>query len=171
MTHIAGGQWYVVQTKPCAENKALVNLERQGFKTYFPRYLKRRRHARRVDVVPAPMFPRYLFVMIDRATQGWHSIESTFGVVRLVRNGLEPAAVPVGIVEQLQTNADARGFMPIDLRPRFAPGDRVRVLDGAFASCVGLFDRPNDSERVAVLLELLGRKVRVILDQDSVVSA
>ena len=33
--------------------------------TYLPRYLKRRRHARRVDIVAAPLFPRYLFVAID----------------------------------------------------------------------------------------------------------
>jgi hypothetical protein len=30
--------WYVVQTQPNAERKALVHLERQGFATYLPRY-------------------------------------------------------------------------------------------------------------------------------------
>ena len=61
----AGPRWYVVQTQANAEHKAVAHLGRQGFTTYLPRYLKRRRHARRVDIVPRPLFPRYLFVSID----------------------------------------------------------------------------------------------------------
>jgi transcription antitermination factor NusG len=60
-----GPRWYVVQTQAGAEHKAVMHLARQGFKTYLPRYLKRRRHARRIDVVAVPLFPRYLFVEID----------------------------------------------------------------------------------------------------------
>jgi transcriptional antiterminator RfaH len=67
-------RWYVVQSQPNAENKAIAHLERQGFTTYLPHYLKRRRHARRVDIVPAPLFPRYFFVAIDMTVQRWRSI-------------------------------------------------------------------------------------------------
>ena len=58
-------RWYVVQSQPNAELKAVAHLNRQGFATYLPRYLKRRRHARRVEIIAAPLFPRYLFVSID----------------------------------------------------------------------------------------------------------
>ncbi len=68
-----------------------INLIRQGFEIYLPRYLKRRRHARKVDVVAAPLFPRYVFINIDMATQRWRPIQSTFGVSHLVMNGDEPA--------------------------------------------------------------------------------
>ncbi|WP_423064577.1 transcription termination/antitermination NusG family protein, partial [Burkholderia cenocepacia] len=44
-----GSRWYVVQTQVNAEAKAVANLGRQGFSTYFPRYLKRRSHARKVE--------------------------------------------------------------------------------------------------------------------------
>ena len=80
-------RWFVVQTQPNAENKAVAHLARQGFVTYLPRYLKRRRHARRVDIVAAPLFPRYLFVVIDMTAQRWRSIYSTVGVSRLICNG------------------------------------------------------------------------------------
>ena len=56
-------------------------------------------------------------------------------------------------------------------RPRFANGDKVRLLDGAFVDCIGLFEGMKDIERVSVLLDLLGRKVRVLLDADSVAAA
>jgi len=80
-------RWYVVQTQPHSERKASFHLVRQGFQTYLPQYLKRRRHARRTETVPAPLFPRYLFVLFDIATQSWRPIRSTIGVNHLVCQG------------------------------------------------------------------------------------
>jgi transcriptional antiterminator RfaH len=164
-------RWFVAHTQPHAEAKATSHLERQGFDIYFPRYLKRRRHARRIETVVAPLFPRYLFVAVDTAAQRWRSIYSTIGVARLVCNGDEPTAVPDGIVEALKCREDAGGFIKLDYRPPFRPGDKIRVLDGAFTSCLGLFESMADRERIAILLDLLGRKVRVVLDADLVAAA
>ena len=163
--------WYVAHTHPHAEAKATAHLSRQGFDIYFPRYIKRRRHARRIETVPAPLFPRYLFVAIDLNAQRWRSIFSTVGVSRLVCNGEDPSPVPVGIVEALKSREDANGFIKLDCRPRFHVGDKIRVLDGAFSSCLGLFEGMAERERIAILLDLLGRKVRVILDADLVAAA
>jgi len=164
-------RWYVAHTHPHAEAKATAHLSRQGFDIYFPRYIKRRRHARRIETVPAPLFPRYLFVAIDLNAQRWRSIFSTVGVSRLVCNGEDPSPVPVGIVEALKSREDANGFIKLDCRPRFHVGDKIRVLDGAFSSYLGLFDGMAERERIAILLDLLGRKVRVILDADLVAAA
>ena len=38
--------WYVVRTQAQGEDRADVNLRRQGFVTYLARYLRARRHAR-----------------------------------------------------------------------------------------------------------------------------
>jgi len=164
-------RWYVVQSQPNAEIKAVAHLNRQGFETYLPRYLKRRRHARRVEIVPAPLFPRYLFVGIDLDQQRWRSIFSTVGVSRLVCNGEMPTAVPEQVVSALRSRHDDGGFVKLDQRPSFRPGDRIRVLDGAFADCLGLYEGLKDSERIAILLDLLGRKVRVMVDIDIVAAA
>ena len=67
-------RWFVAQTHVHAETKATFHLARQGFEIYLPRYLKKRRHARRVDTVAAPLFPRYVFISVDMATQRWLSI-------------------------------------------------------------------------------------------------
>jgi transcriptional antiterminator RfaH len=162
--------WYVVHTQPNAERKAVSHLQRQGFSTYLPVYRKQRRHARRTEVVIAPVFPRYLFVAIDRAVQGWRCIQSTVGVSRLVCNGDEPAPIGHCIIEELRAREDERGLVQIAQR-KFIQGEKVKVADGAFASCVGLFERVTDNERVAILLDLLGRKVRVILGADELTAA
>ncbi len=164
-------RWYVAQTQPHCETKAVWHLERQGYATYLPRYEKRRRHARRIETVAAPLFPRYLFVAIDMATQRWRSIHSTIGVSRLVCNGDKPAVLAEGVVEGLRRREDEGGFVRLDSRPRFAIGEQVRIVDGIFASRLGLFDGISDGERVAVLLDMLGRKVRVVIDDLSVAAA
>ena len=164
-------RWYVVQTQTHAENKAAANLLRQEFSVYLPRYQKRRRHARKTEMVAAPLFPRYIFVGVDMETQRWRSIQSTFGVSHLVRNGDAPAAVSASVVEALQRREDENGFILLDHRQRFTAGDRVRVVDGAFADCLGLFEGVRDDERVTLLLDLLGRKVRVMIDEFSLAAA
>jgi transcriptional antiterminator RfaH len=164
-------RWYVAQSQPNAELKAAAHLNRQGFTIYLPRYMKRRRHARRVDHVPAPLFPRYLFVGIDMATQRWRSIFSTVGISRLVCNGDVPQSVPDQIVAALRAREDEGGLVRLDLRPSFRAGDKICVLDGALAGCFGLCECMKDNERVAVLLDMLGRKVRVTVNVESVAAA
>ena len=163
--------WYVVQTQVNAEAKAARNLLRQGFEIYLPRYLKRRSHARKVEKVAAPLFPRYLFVRIDIATQRWRSVQSTFGVSRLVLNGSDPAPVAPAVLNQLKAREDEGGFVRLDQRPKFALGEKVRVMAGVFADNLGLFDGLADRDRIAILLDLLGRKVRVSIEADMVAAA
>jgi transcriptional antiterminator RfaH len=171
MSEAIDARWYVVQTQVNGEAKAAQNLLRQGYAVYLPRYLKRRRHARKVDFAAKPLFPRYMFVAIDMATQRWRSIQSTFGVSRLVSNGDDPATVPEGVVHALKVREDEKGFIRLDNKPTFAPGDKVRVLAGAFMDSAGLFNGLADHDRVSILLDMLGRKVRVLLDADMVDAA
>lgn len=161
-------RWFVAQTHTHAEHKAAEHLARQGYLTYLPRYRKRRRHARRVDEVAAPLFPRYLFIAADATAQRWRAIQSTIGISRLVCNGDAPATVGAEVVDALRAREDERGFVRLDIRHQFAPGQPIRVVEGAFAACLGLFESMTDGERVAILLDLLGRKVRVVLNADFV---
>ena len=163
--------WYAVHTHPRAEEKAAAHLRRQGFKIYLPRYLKRRRHARRIETVPSALFPRYLFIAIDLEAQRWRAVQSTIGVVHLVCNGCTPAAVDNRVIDELKQHENEQGFIHLDQRPRYRPGEKVHVLDGLFAARFGFFEGVTDNERVTILLELLGRKVRVVLDAESVAAA
>jgi transcriptional antiterminator RfaH len=156
-------QWFVVYTQPNSERRAAAHLIRQGFEVYFPRYFKRRSHAGKVDMVASPLFPRYLFVAIDLASQQWRAIRSTFGVVQLVCHGDRPAPLADDIIADLRLREDERGLLRLD-SSTLKPGEKVRVVGGAFSDHLGMFEAIGDSERVAILLDLLGRKVRVVMN-------
>ena len=164
-------RWFLVHTQPKSESRAELHLGWQGFRTHFPTIQKTIRHARQLRTVRAPLFPRYLFVLFDIATQPWRPIRSTIGVNHLVCQGESPASVCHGVVDGLKGREDEKGFIKLINPLRFVRGDQVRVLDGVFSNWVGLFEGMTDEERVTVLLELLGRKVRVVMDLDSVAAA
>jgi transcriptional antiterminator RfaH len=146
-------------------------LDAQGFRAFLPQYLRRRKHARREECKPYPLFPRYLFVELNIAVQRWRSVNGTMGVSRLVGNELGPIPVAGGVVEELMRRRDEKGLIALAEGPRFALGDKVRILGGAFASVLGLFEGIADHERVSILVELLGRKTRVTLDEVDVEKA
>jgi transcriptional antiterminator RfaH len=167
----SGPRWYVVQTRHLAETRAAQELTNQGFEVFLPRYLKKRRHARKVSTVAAALFPTYLFVAIDCAEQRWRSINGTIGVVRLIAGEDGPLQVASRVVDALRARLDHRGFIEMSQRPAFASGDAVRIRAGSFAETLGLFEGMTDNERVTILLDLLGRKVRVTLDAEIVAAA
>lgn len=161
--------WYVVHTQPMAEQRAAANLVRQGYETYLPLYRRRRSHARRVELVERPLFPRYLFVRFDPGADRWRPILGTFGVSGLIRIGDMPVPVPGGIVDALRANQAAQAFDDtISPVRKLGVGAHIRVLAGPFADLVGKFQALADSERVIVLLEMLGREVRVRLPDRAV---
>ena len=164
----AGLPWYVVQCHPRAEALAEANLRRQGYRTFCPRYLKKRRHARRVDTVAVPFFPCYLFVTLDLQRQRWMPIRSTVGVRQIIAGGDGPTPVPDGVVDAIMERRNDAGFIDNSTANPFKSGDRVRVTDGAFADLEGLFECSMDEHRVILLLNLLGRAVRVKLPSVSV---
>lgn len=161
-------RWHVVNTHPRAEGQAHDHLARQGFEVFLPRFMKRRRHARRVDWRAAPLFPGYVFVRFDPLAVRWRPILSTVGVRRLVCRGDEPASVPEGIVEEILARRDERGLVVMNEIASLKPGDRVQIMTGAFSDLIGLFDAVCENARVAVLLDLLGRKVRVKLPEGAI---
>ena len=161
-------RWYAVFCRAHAEERARANLERQSFEAWLPLYRKRRRHAGRSEQVLRPLFPRYLFVALDLPSERWRAILSTYGVAGLVCAGEAPAPVPTRVIEGLRARADADGTFTLDRAQRLRRGDRVRIEAGPMRDLEGIFEAATDAERVVVLLELLGRGVRVTVPVDHI---
>src|SRR5262245_59267691 len=105
---LAGNErWFLAHTQPKNEWKAELHLGAQGFRTYLPLIRKTVRHARQLRTVRAPLFPRYLFVILDLKRDRWLLVRSTVGVSRLFTHpDGRPVPVPVGVVESLIEQSD-----------------------------------------------------------------
>jgi transcription elongation factor/antiterminator RfaH len=165
---LSGGErWYVVRTLAQRERHAAQQLANQNYCAFLPLHLKNRRHARRVETILTPLFPRYLFVILDRTRDRWRSINGTLGVERLLMCGGEPQPVPEGVVENLMLAADQDGTVHFDYA--LHQGQMIKVTAGPFADFVGWLERVDDKGRVSVLLELLGGSVPVALKRSLLV--
>ena len=166
---VAAKRWYVARTQPRAEGRAMANLQKQGFEVFCARFLKSRRHARRVENVLVPLFPNYIFVQLDLACDRWRCVNGTRGVSHMIMQGDMPTAVASGIVESLQQRTRADGT--IDLTAKLHIGQSVRIANGPLADLVGTLGHLDSAGRVRVLLDLLGRSVSVALDGEALLPA
>jgi transcription antitermination factor NusG len=161
-------RWYVVMTQPNKEHFAAENLAAQGFRSFVPRQSVTYKHARRISTRLAPVFPQYMFVILDPDAQRWRAVNGTFGVRRLINDGDRPAPVRAGVVETLAASCDARGVL-IFRTAAFKAGDRIRLVSGPFAGLLGTLQSLDASGRVRLLLEIMSGRVTGTADPSDVV--
>ena len=169
---LSGGErWFVVHSLPHREWGAKGHLENQGYRTFLPRRLKTRRHARKLETVLAPLFPRYLFIALELNRDRWRPVNGTFGVSRLIMDGERPRPVPRGVVEALVAASDARDVLCFDGGGLLKIGERFQVLAGPFADKFGVLERLGDHGRVRLLLEIMGGCVPVEMSSENLIPA
>lgn len=162
--------WYLVQTKPRAEEQARAQLLNQGYEVWLPLLTSWRKVAGIWTQKTSPFFPRYLFVRPSHEGQSIAPIRSTLGVSALVRFGIEPARLDESLFADLQRLVDTYAQRP-DLRASpFVPGENVSVTAGPLAGLEGVVTR-TALERVTVLLQILGREKEVALQADMLTKA
>lgn len=156
--------WYLAQIKPNCFRIAERNLKRQNFNVFCPVQQEVRRVGRRLQAVDRMLFTGYIFVRFSPESNAWRTINSTYGVSKLVSFGGYPRAVPSGVVEGLQKRCDEDGRIipPADLQT----GDVVEIITGPFANFVTTVERLSADRRVWVLLDILGSQTRVKVSVD-----
>lgn len=155
-------RWFLAQLKPNCFNIADKNLKRQGFQTFLPMEEETRTRNGKFVAAMRPLFPGYIFVACDVTRGLWRTVNSTYGIARLVSFGREPTAVPQDLVLQLMLRCDAH-LLP----PEFPnPGERVTVTKGPFANFVAEVEKIAPDRRVWLLMELMGGRTRVAVKSD-----
>ncbi|CAO5679863.1 MAG: Transcription antitermination protein RfaH [Holosporales bacterium] len=155
--------WFVVHTQPLKELTARDNLSSQGYSVFLPMLQKTIKHARKVDTVLRPLFPRYLFVCLDLDRDQWRSINGTVGVAYIMTNNNKPIKIRTSVVESLKIDLSEEGFLPISSLCHFMKGDKVDIIDGIFKGHEAIFSKVSDKERVNVLLTFMGREMNMTL--------
>ena len=162
-------QWYVVQTLHHREKVAERHLREQGFRSFFPQFRRTARHARKLREVVAPVFPGYIFVILDTERDRWHSINGTVGVARLLTTLKRPVAVPGDVVQALIGAIDVSGR--VVLGANLGVGQVVRVVAGPFVGGLGVLERLDGKGRVRVLLNIMGGQAPLLIDRADLVAA
>ncbi len=151
--------WFVAMTKPNHEGIAAVNLQRQGFDYYYPRYLHKRPGKASLE---RPLFPRYIFVKLEAV---WHSLCGTRGISYLLMGDAGPQLLPDSVIETIQLREDKSGLYQLVAPPRFRKGQRVKSQEGPLAGLLLCYEGQSAHDRVKVLADILGRKCTVEIEE------
>ncbi|MBU3652416.1 MAG: transcription/translation regulatory transformer protein RfaH [Limnohabitans sp.] len=148
-------QWFVIHTKPRQEQRALENLQRQGFSVWLPTIDVEKVRRGKLTHVIEPMFSRYLFIQLDKTQSNWSPIRSTLGVSKLVSFGNVPAVVPDTLIESLRQVSGAQQELLLK------EGDAVRFVSGPLQGLEGILQQRDGELRAMVLIELISQPQRI----------
>ncbi len=160
--------WFCIRTQPKHEHVAAAHLNKDpDVEVYLPRIRFKRATRRGAVWFTEALFPGYLFARFDLAVS-LRRVCHTRGVRGVVHFGGRWPIVPPQVVEGLKANL---GREPVHvIRQELEPGEAVQIAGGVFHGLHAVITRVMPSrERVAVLLEFLGRQTTVELSRESVV--
>ena len=164
-----GERWFVARVLHHREATAQFNLDRQGYRSFAPRVRRTIRHARTMRNVIAPLFPGYIFVILDLSVAPWRCVNSTIGVASLIMGAEQPLPVMPGVVEALVVSTESSGTVRFDRDLEI--GQKLRILSGPFADTLCRLAELDDKGRVRVLFEFMGAEVSPRLDRSLVAPA
>jgi transcription antitermination factor NusG len=116
-----------------------------------------------------PLFPGYVFIIIDLSKHRWRSVNGTFGIASLIMGSEQPKPVPWGVIEGLIASCESCGAARLD--DSLEIGQKVRILSGPFVETLCRLAHLDDRGRVRVLLEIMGMEVAAQLDRSAIAPA
>jgi transcriptional antiterminator RfaH len=160
--------WFCVRSQPKHEHIAAAHLRQEpDVEVFLPRLrFKRPTRQGRVWVTEA-LFPSYFFAHFD-----WlnclRKVHHTRGVRSIVHFGERWPTIPDAVVAELRRHLGDEEIH--ELVPDLSPGAEVQIIGGAFEGLQAVIQRVMPGkERVAVLMDFLGRQTSVQVDRQWVV--
>ena len=149
--------WIVVNTKPCCEEKAYINLIRQGYRVFAPKILKTVFKFNKFKKILNPLFPGYIFVGL-LPNQSWTKINYTYGVKKILKFNEKLCFLPTSFLEDLKKKCDNKGVF--FLKNSFKKGQVVAYIkDNNFLFKV-IFNEYIDAKRSYVLMNFLKNQIK-----------
>jgi transcriptional antiterminator RfaH len=157
-----GALWFCLKSQPKHEHIAAAHLRQNSTVGVFLPRVRFKRATRRGTVwVTEALFPGYLFARFD-----WQSslrlVQHSRGVRGVVHFGERWPAIPEAVIRELQQAIGADELRTIP--ENFIPGDEVEITEGAMRGLRAVVTRVMPGrERIAVLMEFLGRQTMIEL--------
>jgi len=161
-------RWFCIRSQPKHEHIAAAHLRKEfQLEVYLPR-IRFKRSTRQGPVwFTEALFPNYFCARFDLQTC-LRQVHHARGVRGVVRFGAQWPMVPDEVIAELSATVGADHVYV--LHEELKPGEAVHISGGAFHGLQAVVSRVMPArERVAVLLEFLGRQTMVELPNESVI--
>jgi transcriptional antiterminator NusG len=165
--------WYVIHTYSGFENKVKKNIEQRlkhlGLMDHVLQILiptedifELRKGQK--QLATRKIFPGYVMIEMEMTEDVWYAVKNTPKVTGFLGAGNKPTPMTKEEIDGIMGQMETGRSKP---RPKvlFEKGERVKIIDGPFASFTGQVDEVNvDREKLDVLVSIFGRSTPVELD-------
>jgi transcription antitermination factor NusG len=152
--------WLAIHTRHQHEYLAERSLTYKGFEVFLPQYTLVRQWSDRTKVLPAPLFPCYLF--LRGGLEQRLSVLTTPGVQGFVGFAGVPAIIPDVEIEAVRRTIARCAH--IEPHPFLKFGDWVRVKEGPLEGIEGILVRKKSQFRLVLSVELVQKSAAVEVD-------
>lgn len=157
--------WHVLHAAPNCEPQVSKYLGLHGVEAYAPQFPAppRTKPGSVRDRKHRWVFPGYVFFKIEDGFTQWDLIRWAPGVRRMLQEDASPALLTDEVVDRIRLRLAERQLT--QPRASLYKGQRVVIQSGPLRMVDAIFERNLDaSQRVQVLVQLLGRPLTVELD-------
>jgi transcription antitermination factor NusG len=157
--------WHVLHAAPNCEPQVCKYLGLHDIEGYAPQFPPppRTKPGSVRDRKSRWVFPGYVFFRPEDGFSRWDLIRWAPGVRRMLDQDGAPATIGDSVIDHIRRRLAERELIP--LRASLYKGQRVVIQSGPLRMVDAIFERNLDaSQRVQVLVQLLGRPLAVELD-------
>ena len=155
--------WIVARVKPNQDKIATINLERQGFEFFQPKFKTLSKVHNKFKEIIKPVFPGYIFVAINPKEKNWSKINNTRGIVSIIVFGNEIPLVRCKLMEELKHRFSLNNTLKV-ANP-FVVGMNAEITNGPFTQVIGKIEEIDADQRIWILLDILGTQTRVSINK------
>jgi transcription antitermination factor NusG len=151
--------WFAVQTWPQYEKKVATEFQRKEIDVFLPLVSSKRWWSDRLTVVQSPLFPSYVFVRIDEASNARVSVLRTNGVIGFVGVRGRGISIPEAQIESVRLLL-ASG-VSFQHHSHLTVGKRVRIRGGSLDGLEGTLLAKNGDASLLVSIQIIQRSLAV----------
>ncbi|MCS6837998.1 MAG: hypothetical protein NZ480_04040 [Bdellovibrionaceae bacterium] len=153
--------WLLVQSKPRQEERAIINLNRQGFETFCPIVTYKKWYRGQYLLKDEYLFPRYIFIRVLSISPGsWSKIKYTYGISWIVQFGNVPVTASDDLIWRLKKQVEDLNQKPQAL---FQPGQKVVIKNYGLQDLEAIFYMVKGEDRAIVLINFLQRQIPTVV--------
>jgi transcriptional antiterminator NusG len=166
-------KWYIVHVLSGFENRVLKTLKERivnhSMTEYFAEILVPEESVvanvnGKKRTMKKKFFPGYVLIKMVMSEKTWHLVKDTDKITGFI-GGTKDKPMPISDEEAASMTASlAEGFKRTRSVANFSEGDSVKVIEGPFASFVGVVENISDKGKVKVQVSIFGRPTPVELE-------
>lgn len=166
-------KWYIVHVLSGFENRVLKTLKERivnhNMTEYFAEIIVPEESVvanvnGKKRTMKKKFFPGYVLIKMVMSEKTWHLVKDTDKITGFI-GGTKDKPMPISDEEAATMTASlAEGFKRTRSVANFSEGDSVKVIEGPFASFVGVVENISEKGKVKVQVSIFGRPTPVELE-------